>query len=99
MSRFYVGQRVRCVSYPSGCGPETTKVRIGDECVIAGTVTHPNRGFHLYEDRDVSVLHDAYKARGPMMAPSYCFEPITDCYDTTSWDECAWKPEHMRAAA
>lgn len=76
MSRLSVGLRVRVARLPTprrrvmnalgGC--------VGDEGVVAGTVSRPNRGFHATGDYDVSVKLDRHP--GPGMAPSYCFEPI-----------------------
>jgi hypothetical protein len=55
----------------------------------------PNRGFHLYRDRDVSVVLDG--TNEPAMGPSYCFEPIAPSGAVGStWEECLWQPEHVR---
>ena len=97
MSRFYVGQRVRVVRYPDR-GNTRGIAKIGDECVVAGTPNEPNEGFNPNLDRDLSVKHPC--CDGPMMAPSYCFEPITPSgHKITSWDECLWMPEHIRDRA
>jgi hypothetical protein len=96
MSRFYVGQRVRLVR--SARGREGKVGRI--------------LSFHLEEPAtnpgwysNVSVAWDDGTICG---APSEGYrrcchtdnlESITDTYDKTSWDECVWKPEHLRTEA
>lgn len=97
MSRFYVGQRVKVVRYPDD-GNSRGIVKVGDECTISGTANEPNEGFNPNRDRDLSVKHPSFD--GPMMAPSYCFEPIIPTgHQVTSWDHCLWMPEHMRDRA
>jgi len=98
MSRFYVGQRVRFVRFASKCNLfpavfRRKKIQIGDIFVICGTAAQPNAGFHTYADRDISVQPIGETVFG--MAPSYCFEPATDCYDKTTWDKCVWQPNRQ----
>lgn len=93
MARFYIGQRVRVARLPVDC-IASSKCAVGSQGTVAGTVDMPNRGFHLYRDRDLSVLLDG--SRVPAMGPSYCFEPIAPSGAAGStWEECLWRPERL----
>lgn len=94
MATFRVGQRVRVVS--GTCGPNTVLQvdPVGITGVIVGTFSCPNAGFNPHGDYDVSMRTD----NGLLgMTCSRCLEPILDDGRRLStWDECAWKPPHLR---
>jgi hypothetical protein len=101
MSRFYVGQRVKVVRSTEGCRgrgerPHIVANGVGRTGVIAGTMSHPNVGFHPHGDYDVSIRLDTGELG---MCPSVCLEPITDSYDKVEWSECLWRPQHEEQAA
>ena len=92
MSKFRVGQRVR-VKYA-----ETIhgKRHVGKECVVTQVERLPSWTWTAY-GLDVSpIIHNGEAWLG--WADDQ-LEPATDCYDKTEWDQCVWKPEHLRVDA
>ena len=94
MSRFYVGQRVRIVK-------AVYEENIGREAVIKEFKFSPKghictNGDLLPFDSDVEITMDNGQHRS---SHTSMLSPITDTYDKTSWDECMWKPEHLRTEA
>lgn len=97
MGRFYVGQRVR-IKW-SNHWPELNG--------SVGTIIAPRDPFIPYKGTpgDWAVAPDAW---GTAMAPLSAsttgqfvpkekqLEPATDANEKTTWEECAWCPEHMR---
>lgn len=98
MSRFYVGQRVRVARSTRPYGPVKGRSivldgMLGTEATVVGTVSSPNAGFRERGAFDTSIRLE----NGVIgMCPSACLEPITDSYDKSTWDQCVWKPEHLR---
>lgn len=96
MARFYVGQKVR-IKYSNGW-PEIS----GETGTILSTC--PNRGIDgdsewiVFVDVWGSELAPRRSNRGAVrFAPnSQQLDPATDSYEKSSWDDCAWKPEHLR---
>ena len=91
MSRFYVGQRVRIVSCDDPEDLEAMSM-IGREAVV--------------DSLDVMNEEDVTGNVGVTIDgdDEWCFwphelEPITDSYDKSTWDQCIWKPEHLRVGA
>ena len=85
MSKFYVGQRVRIVGYSD----LAAKRFIGMETTVPGQAVNS------------ALIPSNYVA---IDDGNWCFyddqlEPITDCYDTVSWETCAWQPDHLSVPA
>ena len=99
MSRFFVGQRVKCVRKHTACSCAKKKKGafrnpIGIECVVSGTLSHPSAGFNAHCDFDTSVCVGGMN----YMVPSHCLEPLIDPgREVIAWADCVWKPDHLRS--
>lgn len=91
MARFYVGQRVRIIKtfqYPE---------LLNKECTIIGL---DEKATMLDGRKYIGIALDCKSPTGrPIAALPEQLEPITDCYDLSTWDQCVWRPEHMRTEA
>lgn len=93
MSRFRIGQKVRIVSAETAYG----RSFVGREGFVVSMMSgcdldtdRPRLGYGL----DICPIerHD-----GTWMTwADWQLEPATDSYDVVSWQDCAWKPEHLR---
>lgn len=88
MSKFYVGQRVRIV----GCSPNNAARIgrfIGTEGRIIAAAIPPCSWFVDSAQKFPEGLLIAWQEKH--------LEPLTDPgREVVSWDECVWKPEHLR---
>lgn len=88
MAKFFVGQRVKFCGVWAGNGPNPN----GKEGVII-------QGPGKYIGRDTGRTYewqvnttDGFE----LVANSSDLIPLTDANDKISWDECIWKPDHMK---
>ena len=84
MSKFKVGDRVRIVRGTISGPP--ADVRVGDETIVVSDL--------IVID---GILMHRLNERGFVYATPECLEPIYDGHEKTSWSECAWKPNQVRA--
>lgn len=92
MTAFYVGQRVRVVGC---CHPQRWGYCLGREAVVEDlecpTSSGPAIAVHIL---GVGSIRD--DGRRFAFLQSH-LEPIIDHgHEVTTWDECVWKPEHLR---
>ena len=82
MARFFVGQRVKVVrrTNPKPEKRHPVKGMVGDEAVIAGTMSRPNAGFAPDEVCDTSIFVPRLGVTG--MVPASVLEPITNIDQT-----------------
>lgn len=87
MSRFYVGQRVRLVGHWRGTGESVhgseARIHAGPDCYLGRTTGEIYSWLVLVDGHRIVCTNDRD------------MEPITDCYDKTTWDECIWRPSDI----
>jgi hypothetical protein len=88
MDKFRVGQKVRIIK----CKEPEHQYLIGMTC----TITSPS--FADWRDETYRRYETDLMAEGKMVQPKEeCIEPVYDGDEKSSWSECAWNPNKVKA--
>lgn len=97
MARFFVGQKIKKVSGSTNIGLTATVVNPYEEST---PVTDKRNTLVVYPDSTPDLKGGViYDNKKPIYTCPDDWSPITDCYDLSTWDQCVWRPEHMRTEA